>query len=579
MGFISQYAQTKGLDRQSTRTAAFPGQNEGRAKWDQIFSTNKEAGGRVDDSTRQIPVRGGSYGRSSATGEAATKRLLQALRSMAPGGWSDDRWEQVRHFVGIAYIAIHRLATQMQRSEFQVYRKDRNHPDGKIAVTEDDTEAWKLVKLLEKPNGQDSWGKLMYRWIQQKYLTGTALTWMVPNMLRQPYELYCIPTPLAIPQPAINPDYPDGFYRIQPVYPYGPFSSYPTPASAVGAPVPAQWMLRFQFPHPLLRYEGWSPLTALKLHLDEVESIDQSRWYKMKKSLNPSAVFNMSEMDGMVQLPEPEIDRMHAEWDAFLGPSNHGGLLIGSPGGKLEEFGQRAIDMDYPAGWDQLVSFALAGFGITKPVAGMIEDSSYATLFASLKQVYELTLSPDCEDIGADLTRHVAPFFGDDLIVEIRCKRIDDHDIALAKVGVMLQGRLGTVNEARKLLDLPAVDATKFEWGEERLGEPPMQAMVDPNTGMPIQGGDLNAMAGAVPQQGEEQSGMTMPEFDPESDLMPGELDENLIKTTQPTPGNLGRGALGPRKYMNGHNNRINGHVKALRNKYKRNGVLLNGSH
>src|SRR5260370_35899679 len=107
-------------------------------------------------------------------------------------------------------------------------------------------------------------------------LMGKALTWMVPNKLKTPMELYSIPTAIAIPQPAINPDFPDGYYRIQPIYPYGPFSSYPTPATAVGAPIPAQWMLRVKYPHPLLRYDGYSPMTVLRLQQDEIESIDRS---------------------------------------------------------------------------------------------------------------------------------------------------------------------------------------------------------------------------------------------------------------------------------------------------------------
>lgn len=540
MGFMSEFAKSP---VKNLRTQSFPGQYEGREMWNRIFSgTGKE------DGAPQMPVRtdfvrgganpgsGGTWGRSSIAGEAATKRLLQAMRSLAPGGWSDDRWEQWKHFKGITYIAVHRICTQLSRGEFQVFRKAQNHPDGKIPVDENtDEEGRKLIRLLEKPNNQDSFGKLMYRWGQQQWLTGTALTWMVPNMLRQPYELYCIPTPIAIPQPAINPDYPDGFYRIQPVYPYGPFSSYPTPTTAVGAPVPAQWMLRFQFPHPLLRYEGWSPLTGLNFHIDGVESIDRSRFYKMKKSIKPSAVLNMDEMESQQPLPEPEVERIHAEYEAFMGPENHGGILVGTPGARLEEFGITPSEMDYPNSWEQLTSFILGGLGITKPAAGMIEDSSYATLFATLKQLYELTLSPFCEDVGASLTRCLGPFFGEDLIIEVRCKRIDDHDVAMAKVGVMTQASLGTVNEARKLLDLPVVQE---EWGKERLGQA---------------GAEVRAAAQQeqMAQQQQEQSNIPMGEGGEEYNTLEGEevppVEAPEVAESREGPEELGQGSLGPR--------------------------------
>ena len=450
--------------------------------WREAFgATSKEEG------SRQNPTPGGTFARS-ATSIESFKRLLQAMRSMAPGGWSDDRYEQSRHFVGIQYLASHRKGEQLAQSEFQVFRKDPSHPKGKRPVKEGESE-YELVRLLENPNEEDSFGDMLYRWNQQMDLTGTALTWMVPNQMGQPYELYSVPTAIAVPQPAINPDFPDGFYRIQPLYPYGPFSSYPTPSTAVGAPIPAQWMLRFKYPHPLLRYEGYSPLTALRLHIDEVESMDRSRWYNMKRTVNPSAVLNFDDIEGMQPLNEPEIERLHAEFEAmFMGDTNVGKLFVGSPGSKLEPFGTSPREMDYHDSWEQLVSFVLAGFGITKPAAGMIEDSSYASLFATLKQLHLLTLQPMCNRIANSLTRKLAPFFGKGLVIEIRCPRIDDHEVKERKLRLALDGKVIKKGELRDELDLPVVGE---EWEDEMAGEqeqPEMPGMLGPD-GQPMQPG------------------------------------------------------------------------------------------
>lgn len=405
----------------------------GRAVWREIFNTSDRSPSQRNREEfpypARRPVRGGTYGRSvTSTSDAAFVRLLEAMRSMAPGGWSDDRWEQTRHFLGIAYVAIHRKSVMMGQAEFQVFKKDPHHPDGKRPVTPHDppdgdraakyVRPYDLVELLEKPNRQDYFGKWLYRVTQQKDLTGTALTWMVPNQFGTPYEMYCVPTAIAIPQPVVNPDFPDGFYRIQPVYPYGPFSSYPTPNSAVGAAVPAQWMLRFQYPHPLLRYDGYSPLTGLRLHIDEVEMMDRSRWYAMKRSINPSAVLDLSEVDGSEPWVEAELERIRADIEATMqGPENHGQLLVPPPGGRLEPWGRAPIDMEYQAGWDQLVSFIMGGFGITKPAAGMVEDSSYSTLYATLKQLHLVTLQPECVAydtplITRDGAGHIGSFAG-----------------------------------------------------------------------------------------------------------------------------------------------------------------------
>ncbi len=514
--------------------------------WNDVFghvSTDRH------EAYKQPPVRGGSWGRSvlghGGSQDIAQKRLLQALRSMAPGGWSDDRWEQGsgRHFTGVAYMAIHRICTQWQRAEFQVFKKDPKHQDGKRPITKDDppegdrmVRPYHLVRVLERPNKQDSFGKYMYRLGQQKYLTGTSLTWMVPSKLDAPMELYSIPTAIAIPQPAVNPDFPDGYYRIQPVYPYGPFSSYPSPSSAVGAAVPAQWMMRFQFPHPLLRYDGFSPLTALRQNIDTFEMIDRSRHYKMRRSFNPNLVLDFSEMEGAQPFPEAELERMRAEIEsAHQGPENNGNLFVPPPGAKLTEMGATPREMDYQSGWTQQLEFILAALGITKPAAGMVDTTAYAQLFAALKQLYWLTLEPDMEDVGSEFTHHLAPFYGDDLIVEVRCKRIDDQEQMLGLLNVAIQAKAITKNQVLRKLDFPM---TKEPWGDEIAGfeAPPEQP------GMP----GMPGMEGGMPGQGGLQEGLEQNKQEIAGQL--GEVpEENPLDQTAPTPGPLNQGSLGPR--------------------------------
>jgi phage portal protein BeeE len=471
------------------------------------------------------------------------------MRSMAPGGWSDDRWAETKAWTGITYIAGHRICEQLSQSEFKIYRRDDNHPDGKKLVSRRDP-SYELHELLERPNNDDSWGDLAYNWGMQLTLTGKALTWMVPNELRKPMELYPIPTAIAIPQPAVNPDYPDGCYRIQPVYPYGPFSSYPTPTSAVGAPIPAQWMLEFKYPHPLLRYDGYSPLTALNFHFDEVLMIDKSRHYSMRRAINPSAVLNMEGMEGAQPLPESEIERIKAEFEnSFFGPENAGQLYVAAPGSRLELFGQTPKDMDYSNGWDQLVSFLLGGLGITKPAAGMVDDSSYSTLFATLKQLYWLTLEPMINRIGNKLTRHLAPFYGEDLIVEIKCRRIDDHDVRNGEIQQGLATRCITKNEVRKMLGLPP---TKEQWGNEIAGVeplPPMpQEMPPQGSGMPqgqMQGGEANPQDILAMLAANGQLGNLDEQGNPMQDEVRGEPVE--VGNSRPRTGKLAAGGLGPR--------------------------------
>lgn len=548
--------------------------NTSRRIWREVFAGDNKEESKIPPSVHDV-LPAANARASSVSGDLAFVRLLEAMRSRAPGGWSDDRWEQSKHFTGMVYICVHRMSEQLAQSEFQVYIKDPHHPGGKRPVTPDDPpqgperERWDirpydLVRVLEKPNPEDSFGDMMYRWNQQMDLTGMALTWMVPNMGGVPFELYSIPTAIAIPQPVINPLYPNGYYRIQPVYPYGPFSSYPTPATSVGAPIPGEWMLNFKYPHPLLRYDGWSPLTALRLHIDETEEIDRSRWYKMKRSVNPDATLDFDMIEGMVPLQKSERDRLREDFaNFFQGSENAGRLFIGSPGAKLNPWGIAPKDMDYPNGWDQLTSFVMAGMGITKPAAGIIEESSYASLYAALKQLHLLTLEPKCNRIAAKLTRFLAPFYGDNLIVEIRVQRIDDHDVKLAKLGILCQYGAITINQLLRELDMPV---TSEPWGMERCGMPPMPPMMDPA----MMGGDPSMMGGE--QANVDPNGMPLPPMlggGDEMDMVPPE-----IEAERPRPGNMGKGSLGPRgaKHLYGSANlnklfaRRNAVFKALTN-------------
>jgi len=473
---------------------------QGRNYWNQVFYPQQEIVDRKD-----VPAADPRKlrGRSNISPNANSFiRLLDAMRSNAPGGWTDDRYEQtLRHFTGITYVAIHRLCQQLSRAEFQVFYEDPSHPDGRRPVGRDDPPTsqrfaqnqvvpYDLVELLKKPNRHDSFGKWMYRIGQQRRLTGSGLNWLVPNAFGVPYEMYCIPTAIAIPQAATNPNYPEGYYRVQPIYPYGPFSTWPSATTSVGAAIPAEWMWpRFQYPHPMLRYEGYSPLTGLRLHIDSLEMIDKARHYMMRRGIQPNAVLNSTDVEGgSEELNDDVLERIKAEFESdHMGPENLGKLFVAYAGFKLEKWGDLPADMAFEGGWEQLTSFILGGgFGITKPAAGMIEDASYAGLFATLKQLHLVTLEPECDEISQELTRHVAPYFGDNLIVHVRLPRIDDHEIKFAKLGLAATHKVILNNELRKELDLPMVSEP---WGNERVGmEPPPAPLmpVGPGQEMPL---------------------------------------------------------------------------------------------
>lgn len=531
VGFLSRLHKAQGNLSLARKIQPFD-QARSRASWRETFKpTNKE----------DKPDQTGPKGRSIAGYEASVRYLLNALRSRSPGGWTDNRYEQSRHFFGIPYIAGHRGAEQFAQSEFRVYQKDPDHPEGKRPVAEDDdSPGGRLIHLLKCPNSEDTWGEICYAWSLQMDLTGMALTWVVPNALGEPIELYSIPTALAIPQPVTNPDFPHGYYRIQPLHPYGPFSTWPSPVSAAGAPIPAQWMMRMKFPHPLFRYDGYSPQTGMRLLIDEIESIDKSRWYAQQREIHPSAVLNFDADSEAQPLPEEEIMRIRAEMEAdFQGPDNKGRLYVATPGAKLEAWGTSPKEMDYVTSWDQLAGSLFAGLGIPKPVAGVVDGSSYSQLFAALKQYHLLTLQPKLNRIAGVLTRFLAPMFGEDLIVELRTPRIDDHEVKSGKLRILIEAKAISKNELRQELELPV---TKEEWGNEFAGEPSKDELAKTMAAKAGARGLIEEAKEEVKQDGEGETD------NPVGGGVPGmEEPPDEIEQARPDTGELGKDALGPR--------------------------------
>jgi phage portal protein BeeE len=577
MGFIAQLAKGR-------KDVAFPGMDGGRRLWDRTFGRTKEG----DESNFPV-VRptlgasgGGSFGRSITSSTAATIRLIQAMRSMAPGGWSDDRWTESKKWTDVRYLAGHRIGEQMLQAEVEVFHQVGPGKDDKKPVHPDDPpqggrlhSPYDLVKLLKHPNNDDTFGELMYATHQQMMLTGMALTWMLPNEGGVPMQLFPIPTALAIPQPAINPDYPDGFYRIQPVYPYGPFSSYPTPSTSVGAPIDARWILRIKYTHPFLRYDGWSPQTALNMEFDTVQQMAESRWNALKKVIDPSAVLSTQSTgeaaEGTAGFPEAEIERMLAEIEnEKQGTSNVGKLFIPPPGWKLEPWMNNLRDLQYTEGWEQMVSFLMAALGISKEAAGMIGSTAYAQLFAALKQLHWLTLDPLCYRIAQKFTMHLGHFFGDNLVIEIKPKKIDDHEVIFNKINAAQTAVAIKKGEVRKLLDLPL---TGEEWEEDMAGDP-----------SPKQEQQMQEEQQAAQQQQQQEGDMAKEQAAKDGELQDKQTqlegakeglewvdDKNSVDKERPKTGSLNAGSLGPKMKS------LRVKSSDLRSKYKR--VTTNGRH
>lgn len=428
----------------------------------------------------------------------------QILRSRAPGQWTDNRLEQSQHLLGAVFVAVKVLADQAASAEVSCYKLK---PNAKHAKDKDAKESLpythELSNLMRQPNPKETGGMLRRKMVQQICLTGISTLWQLTNGFGRPAEHWSIPTGTwqAVPR---SPLFPEGGYRVTPYYAYGPFGQLPGLQQAGTVIIPSREILRTELPHPLIQYDAYSPLTACALQLDSLEAIDKSRWHAMKQGVNPSAVV---ELDGAVAFPEQdELDRLKQEFATkYGGPEQAGRVAVLSPGATMKPWSHSPSDMGWEASWSQLVDFVLSVFGVTKSLAFMTTESSYASLYASLKQFNLFSLCPLLQLIADSINvQMVWPYFGPDHYVDIEPAAIDDKDQKEQELASDDSIGLYTINERRIMRGYPPV-----EWG------------------------DVRALPGSV---GMRDPGASLADTDPAN-------DDPAVASTRPESG-LGEGSL-----------------------------------
>ena len=167
--------------------------------------------------------------------------------------------------------------------------------------------------------------------------------------------------------------------------------------------------------------------------------------------------------------------------------------------------------------------------------------------------------------------------------MELRCKRIDDHEITRGNLQLLKEGKAITKGELRRALDF---ELTGEEWEDDIAGDPSPAEKEQQQQGQ--QGGmpEMPGMEGEG-QPSEEELGEEGGSSDLEQvlDFKPDELrsEDKETAASKPNPGTLGLDSLGPRgkpnqppvKHLNGRLKALvgvvngNGHAKTLRPKTK----------
>lgn len=462
--------------------------------------------------------------------------MLAYRRSDPPGSWTDNRLLQSQKFTGVTYVAIQSILDLVGGCTYQVVRRKRKVvkatflPGGRVvkamptAHAQADDEEYTpfrdrdhpLGAVVARPNAHQTFGELCGDIVLQNRLTGVGPLWTVPNRAGKPVELWALKTALTYPIYQLSTMYPKGAWRVNP---YGAAAGWmgmmPGGLSATGGIIPGEEVARFRERHPLIDWDGFSPLTADARQLDILEAIDESRWSAMNDGLQLDAVLTVPGAD------QGELDRLSTKMREKAGGSKNARkfLTLATPPGTnpadrptLNVFGTSPRDMDYSQGWEQMTKFCLAVFGVPASVAGLQEKTSYAELYASLRQFHHRQ-GQFIRRLAEWLTKVLCwPWceHPDEFKLQIDLPGLDDPDMLERQLGA--DTGIRTVNERRALRNLDPVEGGDvpeqiwLKWVEQKYLTPPEPEQPPAGEQQPDQSppadNPLAALAGETPTGG-----------------------------------------------------------------------------
>lgn len=410
-------------------------------------------------------------------GDESRKRYLVNLRRDLPGPPTDNRYTQSASFLDVQYAAVMALRNWITGCTLRVTvrgrdeddRADEDEPAHRTGRPPADKAFRKampsvrsdprdeeygpapfdhpLAELFEDINEVDTPIDFLSQWTIQKELTGNVLCWLVRDRLGLPRELWVLPTALCTYLPWSD-QYPMGAWRV---HEYRPGS----PESGPFAILPAEDVLHYRaVSHPLYRWDGYSPLTAMARTIDQLNAMSRARKAGLDQGVKPDGVLSV---DGISQ---PQADRLRQLFtQEHAGPEGFRSVIVTD--GKSVDFTsltQSLVDLDFQNGWQQVAELSLAAFGVPATVVGLKEPSSYAAYWAIVQQLQVGKLQPDVNQMAAFFNKHVCRKVDRRARLCIDLPRINDLQLQEEQINTDVGACAITVNQLLAIRNRPPVE-------------------------------------------------------------------------------------------------------------------------
>jgi HK97 family phage portal protein len=321
---------------------------------------------------------------------------LIALQLMAAAQWTPRNYASLaREGVmqnPVVYRCVRMIAEAAASVPFLLYDGDKElaaHP---------------LLALLAAPNAQDSGAALFERWYAFLQCAGNAYLQAVTlgGDIRALYALR--PDRMKVVEG--NDGWPAGYeYSVN-----GRTVRIGRDASGF---LPVLHATLF---HPLDDYYGLSPIEAAAFAVDVHN--EGAAWAKslLDNAARPSGALIYRGPDGAPNLTDDQFNRLKAELESgYQGALNAGRPMVLEGGLEWQSMSHSPADLDFANTRDVAAREIALAFGVPPMLLGIPGDNTYSNYAVANLAFWRQTVLPLVARTAAQLTRWLAPKFGDSL--------------------------------------------------------------------------------------------------------------------------------------------------------------------
>lgn len=344
------------------------------------------------------------------------------------------------------------------------------------------TQRHRLVRLLERPNPDQSAFSFIESIVTHQQTAGTWYVHIVRNGFGVPIELW----PLRPDRTSVIPG-PDGIDRYE----------YRLDGSMRGVPIPVEDVIEDRLIDPLDDYYGLSPIevAAVAIDLDNDALRYLQRFFQ--NAATPLGIVKLTQ-----RLKREQRQEIRDEWKSqFQGEVGWHDVAVLDQDADYKPIGSPLKDLSLEAVFTESEARACMAFGVPPIIIGVklgLDRSTFANYAEARRSFWIETLKPIYRRIADRLTFSLAPEFGDDIEIDfdfagVGALQEDKESIRKTALLGWDKGIL-TRNEAREVVGWPGVEGGNvFRANQQdmfiREGEEPRLLPPEPGNRIPAEVG------------------------------------------------------------------------------------------